>query len=655
MTKTDSRIVWRPLGTFLCGTAIAILIACGGTNNLTLQNPPAPPSTPVSISFKPAPVGSISLAGTAALTAVIDNDPANLGVDWSLLCPANAACGTLSMQHSASGSAVTYTPPPTISGNSQTFTIEAFAAADNTKNVVANVAVTGFASTLKGAYVFSMKGIDGNGPYQLAGVVVLDGNGAITGGEQTHNDPLLSVSDAITGGSYYIGPDGRGSLTINTADQSIGQLGVENLTVVVLSSAKALIANLDNPNISPQSFENSSGTLELQTSKSNALSGGYAFAVSGTNAVTPVNTAPYPLAIGGIMKVDSPGVISGAGSVADEDEFDGINDNVTPNATITGTVTNPDSFGAVKFNLTVSFSSNPIQFIGYIVDVQHMKLIETDNNGSDASVGATSGIAIGQGTATGTFTADQAFAGTYVLGLLGQDFSGLPTSLATAGVLSADAGGNVTSGFVHEVVLGQSKSISDSLAGTYTLDPSGTGRVDTQVSFTKHEPAPEWIFYLTGNGNPPVVLSIDTTVGALGIGLATPQTTSQISFNGRYGMSFTQSVSASATENDSTDQMTADGTKGTFAGTVDSNISFNGQVDTPISGSFTPGSVAGQFSGTVTDAFFPTPTTVSNTLSVDYFLIDSTQGYFIETDSLVSADLTFGYFASRTPVCTTCQ
>ena len=640
----------RHFGIFLCVTAISVLAACGGTNNLTLQNPAAPPSKPVSIAFQPAPAGSISLAATTTLIAVVNNDPGNLGVDWSLLCPANASCGTLSTLHSSSGTAVTYTPPSTISGNSQTYTIEAFAAADNTKNAVTNIAVTGFAGALKGTYVFSTRGLDGNGPYQLAGVVVLDGNGSIVSGEQTVTDPLFSVTDKITGGSYYVGPDGRGSLAINTSDQNIGQLGVENLSLVVLSNAKALIANLDDPNISPQSFENASGTLQLQGNKISPLSGGYAFAASGTGFFS---SGAFPMAIGGVLNLDSPGVISGAGSIADE--FDGSSGVLNSNATISGTVTNPDSFGSVKFSLTTPFSSNPIQFTGYIVDAQHITLIETDIANSAAAVGSTSGIAIGQGPATGTFTANQAFAGTYVLGILGQDFSGLPTSMAFTGTLTADASGNLTNGFVDEVVLGAQKSISDSLTGTYTIDPSGTGRVDSQISFTKREPAPELISYLTGNGNPPVVLSVDTTVGALGIGLANPQTPAKLSFSGRYGLAFTQGVSANGTENDSTAQITANGTKGSFSGVMDTNVDFNGQLNSQLSGTFTPTSTLGVFNGAITDPFFPTVGTISNTLSMDYFLIDSTQGYFIETDSITSTDLTFGYFASRTPVCSTCQ
>ncbi len=638
----------RETETLLAAAALAMLSACGGTNNLTLQNPAAPSSKTVAIAFQPAPAASISLAETASFAAVVSNDPDNLGVDWALLCSANANCGAISSQHSKSGDPITYTPPSTISGDQQSFSIEAFATADNTKNVVAKLAVTGFASALKGTYVFSTKGIDGNGPYQLAGVVTLDGNGGASGGEQTHNDPLRSISDAITGGSYSIGPDGRGSLTIDTADPNIGQQGVENFSLMVLSNNRALIANLDNPALSTLSYETSSGSLELQTSKA-APTAGYAFAVSGTGLFS---NGALPMAMGGVLKIDSPGSISGAGSVADE--FDGSNGIVNSNSAISGSVTNPDSFGAVKFTLTAPFSATTLQFTGYIVDAQHMKLIETDNTGSGTG-GITSGIAIAQGAATGTFSTDQSFSGTYVLGILGQDFSGTPTSLALTGLVSADANGNLTSGSVDEVVLGAPKSISDSLTGSYTLDPSGTGRVDSQISFTKHETAPELIFYLTGNGNPPVVLSLDSTLGSLGIGLANPQTASAISFNGPYGLEFTQGISANVTENDSTAQITVNGSQGSLAGLLDSDVDFNGQLGSPLTGVFSPGSAAGSYSGSLTDPFFPTPGTVSNTIAVDFYLIDSTQGYFIETDSVTSAVLTFGNFSTRTPVCQSCQ
>ena len=58
--------------------------------------------------------------------------------------------------------------------------------------------------------------------------------------------------------------------------------------------------------------------------------------------------------------------------------------------------------------------------MGYIVDATHIKLIETDNiSGSTTAFGSTAGIAIGQGTATGTFTGNASLSGTYVFGVLG--------------------------------------------------------------------------------------------------------------------------------------------------------------------------------------------------------------------------------------------
>jgi len=618
---------------------VALLAGCGGSAT-NVQNPPAPAASTVSIAFQPMPPEAISLSATATLTAVVSNDSSNAGVDWSLLCQSGANCGTLLPLHTASGAAATYMPPATISGNSQTFTIEAFATADHSKNVVAAISVTGFASNLKGTYVFETKGIDANGPFQLAGVIVLDGNGGITSGEQTHSDYLLSVSDPITGGSYYIGPDGRGTLTINTADQNIGQLGVENLSLVFLSNSQALIATLDNPNLQP-SFETSSGTLDLQTSTT-APTGGYAFAVNGTDL------SSQPMAIGGIFKIDSPNAISGTGSVADQDDA-GV---VFPSATLSGTLTTPDPFGSLRFNLTTAFASTPIQFTAYLVDALHIKLIESDIKGSGAGFGSTAGIAIGQGAATGTFTSSKSFSGNYVFDILGQDLSGLPTSLASLGEFTADASGNLSNGYNDELLEGLGVAICDSFSGTYTLDSNGTGRVDSSIKFSSNGPGPEFIFYLTGNGNPPLVLDADVNLGSLGVGLANPQSAPPFSWNGEYGLNFTQGNGS--LENDGTGQITVNGTSNTLSGVIDTNLSFSPQPNTPIAGSFVPIASSGRFTGELTNTFFPTPGSIPNAIAVAFYLVDPGHVFFIETDSLVSGELSFGYFATRTPVCPSC-
>src|SRR3982074_3148542 len=280
---TSRRILLR-----LAAPMISILTGCGGSTK-TVQNPPPPPVSAVAIAFQPTPIGSIAINATAALTAVVSNDSSNAGVDWSLLCAKNANCGTLSPLHTDSGKAATYTPPPFIPGNSQTVTIEAFAAADHNKNLVTPVTVTGFGSSLKGSYVLQAQGIDINGGpnYQFAGVISLDGNGGITSGEQTINflDTVLgayvSTTDTITAGSYFLGPDGRGTITIFTNDTDIGGNGTESFAFVYLSSSHLLITQVDlvlpgipPPNL-PATLVSGSRTMALQTwaSSSPALSG----------------------------------------------------------------------------------------------------------------------------------------------------------------------------------------------------------------------------------------------------------------------------------------------------------------------------------------------------------------------------------------------
>ncbi len=629
---------------FLTLAVTAVLSACGGNNNLTLQNPPASAAQAVSIAFDPKPAASLSLAATTSFTAVVSGDSTNAGVDWALLCGTPGNCGTLQPLHTASGSAATYTPPASITGNSQSVTVEAFATANHNSNTNASLAITGFAGNLKGTYVFETTGQDANGFYQLAGVIVLDGNGKITSGEQTHNDNLISVSDRITGGTYYIGPDGRGTVTINTADQNIGQLGIENWGMQFISPSKALIATLDNPNLQ-QSSEESVGTLDLQTSTA-APTGGYAFVANG------IDIDQAAMAMGGIFNIDSPNAISGAGSVADQD--DTLN-GVTENSTLSGTLTSPDSLGSLKFNLQTGFAP-AMQFTGYIVDSTHIKLIESDNAGSLVGFGTTAGVAIGQGTARGTFISNSSFAGTYVLDISGEDPSAIPETLASYGQFTAESSGNLSSGYDDEGLSFYFIDISDSFSGTYALAASGIGRVDSTINFSVNGAGPELIFYLTGNGNPPLVLDADdvnpATSGSIGIGFAHPQAAPPFSFSGKYG---TESVYGTGSSyNTVTGRVTVSASS--LSGVVDTNVDFPGVgitplPDTAISGTFGTIPTTGRFTGTLENGQFASPTTPPNTVSVAFYPVDDNLIFFIETDLLVSDQLAFGRFVTRNSVC----
>jgi hypothetical protein len=301
-----------------------------------------------------------------------------------------------------------------------------------------------------------------------------------------------------------------------------------------------------------------------------------------------------------------------------------------------------------------------LQFTGYLVDNTHIKMIESDNN-SGAGAGATGGLAISQGSATGTFTDDTSFSGTYVFGVLGEDVNaGLPATLTSAGVFIADGSGNLTNGFTDTSLQigpeGIGSGISASFGGKYSVDSKGTGRV--QSTFNQFSPRqvpsyqPNFFFYLTGNGKPPLVLaSGGANYPFVGAGVAYPQSASALTFSGLYGSSFTQQ---NGSENDGTAAITttSNANPATLSGSADSTNVTAGDTnpgDHTFSGSFTAPS-AGHFAGTFDEgnAFSGVP------FAVDYYVIDSTRGFFVETDVQATAQVSFGYYSARTPACEGC-
>jgi len=626
MFRPRERILLLVVGLIILGST-----ACGSGGN-HVQNPPPPPGSTVSVAFDPAPVSGLSISSSTEITAVVTNDPSSDGVDWSVTCNDKGNCGSLSALHSQSGEAVTYTPPPAMTGNTESVNIVAFASADHTKNVVAAIALTAFANALKGTYIFQTSGVDSGGlNYQLAGVLTFDGNGAIVSGEQS----MSSITGFLTtpvaqGSSYFIGADGRGFITLNTTDQS-GQPVTEHFSMTVLSPAKALIAGIDAP-------QSSVGTMELQTS-TDLPTGGYAFVTNG------IDITATPIALGGVANIDSPGVISGNGSLVDQDYNFAFFECGSP-AGLTGTVTQSASgTGKVVFDLTTSANCFGFaEFVGYVVDSTHIRLIETDG------LYITGGVAVSQGSSQGTYT-NASLAGAYVYDVVGSDMASfLPATLTGAGVVSADGQGNLTNGSTDFFLSGAFTEFREQHAGIYVVDTKGIGRF--RLSFNQLSPAtqtsfrPKLIFFLTSPGGPALVLHAggeELFTPSIGTGIAYPQGTPPFSFSGRFGASFTQQ---NGSENDGTGQMSAQPSANppSLSGVV--NDSASGiETAIPLTDTFVIPDSKGHFTGTFLG---------SNTA---YYLIDSAHGFFVETDLVNpgSGQVGIGYFEVRTPVCDTCQ
>lgn len=700
---TNKWILFLPLAAM-----ISVLAACSsGTANV--QNPPPPPPSQVTIAFQPEPGASLAVGFSESLTAVVTNDPQNEGVDWNLVCQtAPGTCGTLSAAHTASGTATTYTAPSTISTGSTVVEIVAFATASQLTNVVAPISITTFDSSFPaGNYVLQAQGVQGSTPYQFAGVITLDGQGNVTAGEQTVNSNGASITDAITpaGSSYFLGSDGRGTITL--VDPSAG---TEIFSLVFLTNQKNPQAYISQTGVDT-SGAYANGTMDLQASTS-APTGSYAFVVNGIDVLDNF----VPLAFGGVLDIPSNGTaISG---VTDE-IIAGIL-KVSDGTFATGSaVSAPDSLGQVTFTLVGLLGANhpkalTVTLAGYIVDATHIKLIETDTSASSlAAFGTTGGLAIAQAAGSyGNFT-NESFSGMYVMGITGTDLSPInsgyvPSTWTAADLLTADGSGDLTGGFtdtylqqncVQETCTKgqfiQGAQISSSLTGTYSVDAGGTGRTTLNgFNFISEPPNPSYsptlFLYLTGNGSQgPAALVLaagDLTSNpklhypSIGTGVAYVQSASTPDFSGDYGFRFTQ-VNSSA-ENDGTAQLNVSSSATPpLTGIGDSTTAepppndpivsdhlFTGAFSSALSNGVLPGTLANyNFLGSGNNGLVFTVgnnnviNDSGNLFDINYYPVDQDHGFWIETDLVTgiegntgSGQVSFGYYTVRTPLCSSC-
>ena len=709
-------------------TVISALAACGGGSTFNVQDPPPPPAQNVSISFQTSPPTGIPINGGAPLTATVTNDPTNAGVTWSLvlvcqgpncgaqpcaaLKQATNPCGTLQnssgelVAHSNSGDTITYHPPSIfpVPGNIMNVQVVAYATADENQNVLAPLSITAFGNVLNGTYVFQAQGSDLNAqPYQIAGSIVLDGNGNITSGQQTFNtvsQGSVTVTSAqanladpnggnyFAGSSYFIGTDGRGTITLNNMTDQNGVLVAEAFSLVVLSSSQALIAHIGDellPLPTPPALEaySGTGTLELQTGTA-VPAGSLAFVGSGTD------TTAVPIAYGGVVTIGANGILDETHSLVNSEypnnadfyiECDygvGVNGSLAP-GTLPGTV-------ILTVNAPNCFP-NTVQLTGYMVDSgpnpARIRFIETDDTAGSGLL--TAGLAIGQVPPAGGFS-NGSFGSSsgqpYVFGAPGMDPSGFSGSLTSADAITATANpdptqpgaiSGYTDTFFQSLTSLQSQGqISDQFTADYTIDDHPLGRIKVyQFLFAnRHFPTftPITTFYLTGNQTTALVLygAAGSYGPSVGVGIAYPQQqpASALAFgNGEsYGFGFAQQNGSGLDVGSG--QMTANqsGSGGTLTGTVDdiSDNAFlkNGTSSSPplpVSDTFTCGtSTCANNFGLIPGTFTTGQLTGAN---ANYYLIDQDHGYFIETDlaNPGTGTVALGYFAKGCDVTVTNQ
>lgn len=577
------------------------------------------PPIPISVSFLATVPASLQVSSSISLSAKIQNDTsANPQVKWAVAC-GSANCGSFSAGETGSENPTTYTAPPAIpSGNSVTIT--ATSATDPTKSVSGSIVITAAAPTLaNGTYVFQISGNSSNSGSFVTGVLMAQ-NGKITGGEQDsvtdNGGGPYSTFSQITGGSYATTPDGNLAITIQA------QAGAaETLNGTLATGQKGFIDGIDGTL--------GTGTLDLQTATS-APAGGYAIALDAGNLY---DGSPW---IAGIVNVDSPGGISGKGSILDvnaEGAYYGGTQMLGAS-----TVSAPDAFGRVLFTLNPGTNSTtPIIYVaGYEIDANQMRVVEVGNaNNSFVVPGINGGATLAQNTATGSFTGATVAGTTYVFGAEGEDGQG---TLQLAGVLTLNSGGSASGMLNWNDLSGSVPKNPVAFTGTYSIDPTGrvtlTNLTDgSTFKYSMH-------LYLDGQGGGLVLSNDQDDVFAGQVFAQQAVAFTAASFSGNYGMN------ASADSYSLNGLLNLGNAVGPFTATANSGADDvagyadigPGLPDFAVSGAFSP-AANGVFTGSLAGFDTRSPSAAD---PFTLYLVDGTQGIAIETDNVQLTLARFG-------------
>lgn len=543
---------------------------------------------------------TLTINQSVNLTASVSNDSSNAGVDWTC-SSASGDCGTFAPAHTASGGTSVFTAPATAG----TVTITAAATADGSVKAMANISVVPIGSNamLNGRYVFSVQGLDTNGSYTAAGTIIADGNGNITGGEQDYTDLSLNAGPDAVSGSYSIGPDGLGSVTLNVNDTSLPHNGVETFSIAVTSATHALVIQFDGS-------ATSSGSLDSQADSAvdpAAISGAFAFTVQGADRVNYV-----PVSYGGVIVLSAL-----SGTVASGTYF--VNDGgSTYSASLSGSMTAPDSYGRGTLAFTIG-----LDLSYYAVQGQVLRLV-----GKNSPYMMSGGSMFGQGTAGANATFSKAsLTGDYVLFEGGETLAG---TLALAGQFSADGAGNFGAG-VADVNNGGTTTFS-SIAGQaiYTMagDGSGTvalpatvdtvGYISSLVIFAV-DPAINLLDPTSASGGGGALV-MDYDSNAVATGCIVPRSTG--AFDGNYALNM-QFISSSG-ESDWAGQTVA--ASGGLTGRVDINASGSTTAGESLSGTFTADAAnVGRWTGSFTVG--------GTTYLISYYQVSPTLFIIVDMDS----------------------
>jgi hypothetical protein len=434
-------------------------------------------------------------------------------------------------------------------------------------------------SNLNGSYAFLIRGTN-TAFFSVAGSFQANGAGVITAGTEDINSPgtgILMNNVAITG-TYTVLADGRTTATITSA------AGNFVLDFVLLSNQHGLAMRFNNS-------ATAAGTIDLQDStafSATALQGSFAFSMFGgdhngnfeasAGAFTTLNVSNVDVIQTGVQDINDNGTLS-------------------VNRVLTGSLAAPAS-GRGTANLTTNVGA--LNFVYYVVDANHLILVETDiqpvlaGNAfrqSGAAIPATLAL-----TMSGSSTGNLAF--------------------AAGAILKTDASNNVLATSTEDANKAGTVTQNISVSGTYSAIVAGRATITLPGSTGLND----LVVYPTTGG----FLLISINAGTVATGVAFTQqiaTPSNASLTGRNGFSLSGANSSGSV--DAIAQFTADG-KGNISGNLDENSAGSLGSGLALTGTYTLPAT-----GRGTAVF----NSNAGAMNLIFYMVDATHFIYLEADT----------------------
>ena len=433
-----------------------------GTSNFTVQATDSLNQTAtkaLSILINPAPLaiqtsslanGTVGAAYSASVAATGGTAPYTFSITVGAL-PANLSLNS-------NTGAITGTPSATGTSNFTVHVVDSSGpaqSADKALSITVNSAGPNN-SLLNGTYAFQLAGYDANGSVTMAGSFAANGAGSITGGAL--DVARVATRDAnvtVTSGSFSIGTDRRGVLTLNSS------LGAWTFRFATNSTGtQARVIRFD------ASGTRGSGIIKKQDTNKFTLAsiaGDYAFGMAGET-----NLAQRTATVGVVTHNGSGGVTAGSMDAS-------VSGGATGQVTITGgTFGAPNGTfgrGALSVNEVIPGFPGTLNFSYYIVSGGELFILNMDAPAQN--VPRFSGSALKQNKPGGGFT-NAALDSTSIFTFTGFDISHAQANVAI-GQITANGSGTISSASIDQNA--DAAILTASSTGSYTVASSGRGIV----------------------------------------------------------------------------------------------------------------------------------------------------------------------------------